>query len=114
MHVTLKQANYDYERIQYNTVVSAGMKMLNTLEAVQEGARGGGGDAARGHVDSAAHALPRRPAHHLDECGRTLGLAAEYGDLLDAAWPEVDAAALAQRRESSSYCRSTASCAAKL
>src|SRR4029078_12307774 len=29
IHLTLKQANYDYERIQYNTVVSAGMKMLN-------------------------------------------------------------------------------------
>ena len=24
LHVTLKQANYDYERVQYNTVVSAG------------------------------------------------------------------------------------------
>ena len=32
MHQTLKQATYDYERIQYNTVVSAGMKMLNALE----------------------------------------------------------------------------------
>ena len=32
IHLTLKQANYDYERIQYNTVVSAGMKMLNALE----------------------------------------------------------------------------------
>ena len=26
IHLTLKQANYDYERIQYNTVVSAGYK----------------------------------------------------------------------------------------
>src|SRR6185437_12193801 len=34
IHLALKQATYDYERIQYNTVVSAGMKMLNTLEAV--------------------------------------------------------------------------------
>ena len=28
-HVSLKQALHDYERIQYNTVVSACMKMLN-------------------------------------------------------------------------------------
>ena len=42
LHVTLKQANYDYERIQYNTVVSAGMKMLNTLDALPAGERGGG------------------------------------------------------------------------
>ncbi|HET8585327.1 MAG TPA: leucine--tRNA ligase, partial [Casimicrobiaceae bacterium] len=34
IHLSLKQADYDYERIQYNTVVSAGMKMLNTLEDV--------------------------------------------------------------------------------
>ena len=25
LHLTLKQADYDYERVQYNTVVSAGM-----------------------------------------------------------------------------------------
>ena len=40
LHVTLKQANYDYDRIQYNTVVSAGMKMLNTLEALPMDKRG--------------------------------------------------------------------------
>jgi leucyl-tRNA synthetase len=32
IHLALRQADYDYERVQYNTVVSAGMKMLNTLE----------------------------------------------------------------------------------
>ena len=40
IHLTLKQASYDYERIQYNTVVSAGMKMLNALEAVPADAAG--------------------------------------------------------------------------
>src|SRR5690606_1736145 len=32
VHAVLKQADYDYQRMQYNTVVSAGMKLLNTLE----------------------------------------------------------------------------------
>ncbi|MBP0645388.1 hypothetical protein J8J17_26710, partial [Mycobacterium tuberculosis] len=32
LYTVLKQANYDYERLQYNTVVSATMKMLNALE----------------------------------------------------------------------------------
>ena len=32
IHATLKQASYDFSRLQYNTVVSACMKMLNTLE----------------------------------------------------------------------------------
>ena len=48
---TLKQANYDYERIQYNTVVSAGMKMLNALEAVPADAAGRAGTHARRTVD---------------------------------------------------------------
>src|SRR6185437_6034662 len=34
IHLTLKQADYDYQRVQYNTVVSAGMKMLNALEGI--------------------------------------------------------------------------------
>jgi leucyl-tRNA synthetase len=28
----LKQVDYDYQRMQYNTVVSGAMKMLNALE----------------------------------------------------------------------------------
>jgi len=33
IHLTLQQATLDIEKIQYNTVVSAAMKMLNTLES---------------------------------------------------------------------------------
>src|SRR5699024_4012053 len=33
VHGLLNQADYDYQRIHYNTVVSSCMKMLNTLEA---------------------------------------------------------------------------------
>jgi leucyl-tRNA synthetase len=33
MHSILKQVDYDYQRMQYNTVVSGAMKMLNALEA---------------------------------------------------------------------------------
>ncbi len=40
IHLALKQASYDYERIQYNTVVSAGMKMLNAIESVPADAAG--------------------------------------------------------------------------
>jgi leucyl-tRNA synthetase len=35
VHTILKQANFDYQRRQYNTVVSAAMKMLNTLEPIK-------------------------------------------------------------------------------
>src|SRR6266446_7484503 len=37
IHLSLKQASYDYERMQYNTVVSACMKMLNLLEGFSGG-----------------------------------------------------------------------------
>src|SRR3546814_67912 len=33
IHALLKLADYDYQRIQYNTVVSTCMKMLNALES---------------------------------------------------------------------------------
>jgi outer membrane lipopolysaccharide assembly protein LptE/RlpB len=33
MHTVLKQVDYDYQRMQYNTVVSGAMKMINALEA---------------------------------------------------------------------------------
>src|SRR5690606_38133352 len=33
IHGLLKLAGYDYQRIQYNTVVSTCMKMLNALES---------------------------------------------------------------------------------
>ena len=41
VHAVLKQVSYDYERMQYNTVVSGAMKLLNALEAQA----GGGSDA---------------------------------------------------------------------
>jgi leucyl-tRNA synthetase len=36
LHVAVKQANQDYERMQYNTVISAAMKMLNILEKLPD------------------------------------------------------------------------------
>ena len=35
IHAMLRQADYDYQRQQYNTVVSAAMKMLNALEGAK-------------------------------------------------------------------------------
>jgi leucyl-tRNA synthetase len=40
MHTVLKQVDYDYQRMQYNTVVSGAMKMLNALEDFKAGRRG--------------------------------------------------------------------------
>ncbi len=95
IHLALKQANYDYERIQYNTVVSAGMKMLNALEALPAEAAGRAALLREGLsilIRTLYPVVPHSGCALWDE----LGFAAELGPLLDAPWPQVDPAALAQ------------------
>jgi leucyl-tRNA synthetase len=100
IHLALKQASYDYERMQYNTVVSACMKMLNLLE----GGVGGLGVTSVNAVDQAtSEALsillrvlyPVAP-HITHALWKGLGYAARHGDLLGTPWPVVDEAALEQ------------------
>ena len=100
IHMTLKQASFDMERKQFNTVSSAAMKMLNSL---QEGVLG---------VDSAAQAVATADAfqralhetmsillrilnpitpHISHNLWRELGYS---GDILTAPWPTVDESAL--------------------
>jgi len=94
IHTLLKQADYDYQRIHYNTVVSTCMKMLNTLESAtlpQSPV------AARALADATSILLrvlyPVVP-HITWQLWRDLGYAERVGDLLDAPWPVVDEAAL--------------------
>src|SRR3712207_6247522 len=48
VHTILKQVDYDYVRMQYNTVVSGAMKILNALEDFKGGGEGGGAALAEG------------------------------------------------------------------
>ncbi len=95
IHLTLKQANYDYERIQYNTVVSAGYKMLNALESVPADARGAAALYREGLAILLRVLYPVVP-HTTWTLWNDLGYRESHGDLLDAPWPQVDLAALAQ------------------
>jgi leucyl-tRNA synthetase len=95
LHLTLRQANYDYERIQYNTVVSAAMKMLNTLEGLPV-AVAGAAELAREGLSLLLRVLYPVTPHVGWTLWRELGYADHYGDLVDAPWPEVDEAALVQ------------------
>jgi len=95
LHLTLKQANYDYERIQYNTVVSAAMKMLNTLEALPVDAAGAKRVIREGLSILLRAIYPVVP-HVTWVLWNDTGFARELGDLLDAPWPEVDPTALVQ------------------
>ncbi|MBA4342628.1 MAG: leucine--tRNA ligase [Methylibium sp.] len=93
VHLVLKQVSYDYERMQYNTVVSGGMKLLNALE----GFKAAGQDAAvREGFSVLLRVLYPACPHIAHTLWTDLGFAAELGDLLDAPWPTVDEAALVQ------------------
>jgi leucyl-tRNA synthetase len=96
VHKVLQQADYDLKRIQYNTVVSACMKMLNTLESakVEDGAAG---DAVVAEGLSIFLRLLNPVAPHITHAlWKDLGYVATMGDILNAQWPQVDAAALEQ------------------
>jgi leucyl-tRNA synthetase len=96
VHKILQQADYDLKRIQYNTVVSACMKMLNTLESAKL-AEGGAGDAVIAEGLSIFLRMLNPVAPHITHAlWQELGYAKAYGDILDVQWPEVDAAALEQ------------------
>ncbi|MCP5159848.1 MAG: leucine--tRNA ligase [Gammaproteobacteria bacterium] len=94
VHEALHQALYDFSRHQFNTVVSGGMKILNAL--------------SRSEMEAASAAAVRREGlgillrllspivpHITHVLWRELG----YGDdVLHAAWPAPDEAALARSR----------------
>jgi leucyl-tRNA synthetase len=94
IHALLKQADYDYQRIQYNTVVSACMKMLN---AIDDAKLGDASFAQAVHAETMSILLrvlyPVVP-HITWQLWAELGYAEPYGDLLDAPWPTVDESAL--------------------
>ena len=96
VHTVLKQVDYDYQRMQYNTVVSGAMKMLNALEGFK------GLDSAEGQIAAIESfgillrvLYPATP-HLTHVLWQELGYAKKQGDLLDAAWPQVDPKALKQ------------------
>jgi leucyl-tRNA synthetase len=94
MYSAFKQANYDYERMQYNTVVSAAMKMLNTLEAAKL-TDSYDDRAVLTECTSLLVAVLYPACPHLGSAlWNELGYAAAMGDILDAPWPKIDEAAL--------------------
>ena len=96
IHTLLKQVDYDYQRMQYNTVVSGAMKMLNALEDFK-GAGSAADHAAVGDGFSILLRCLYPVAPHIAQVLWTsLGHDAAQGELLDAAWPEVDPVALQQ------------------
>ncbi|MEQ1526480.1 MAG: leucine--tRNA ligase [Gallionella sp.] len=92
IHLNLKQANYDYQRSQFNTVVSSAMKILNSIEKLPIFSR-----MEFDIVIQGASILIRLLSPIAPHIAQTLWKELGYGeDILSAPWPEVDDAALEQ------------------
>ncbi len=96
IHTVLKQVDYDYQRMQYNTVVSGAMKMLNALEDFKAADCEGAPVALIEGFGILLRCLYPATPHITHQLWSELGYAAHLGDLLDAPWPQVDAGALVQ------------------
>ena len=96
VHKVLRQVTADYERMQYNTVVSGAMKLLNALEGYKHDDSAGSAAALREGFSVLLRALYPACPHIAHALWQSLGYAQQHGDLLDAPWPQVDEAALQQ------------------
>jgi leucyl-tRNA synthetase len=96
VHNVLRQVSYDYERMQYNTVVSGAMKLLNALEGFKADASAGDAAVLREGFSVLLRGLYPACPHITHNLWAALGYSAKLGDLLDAPWPQVDEAALMQ------------------
>jgi leucyl-tRNA synthetase len=94
VHSLLKQADFDYERMQYNTVVSAVMKMLNALADADHAAAPLDGALLRESLGVLLRVLYPIAPHIAHALWGELGFAAGLGELLDAPWPKPDPGAL--------------------
>lgn len=101
IHSVLQQIDFDYGRMQYNTVASGAMKLLNALEGFKPedmpaADRPAAWAAAREGASIMLRTLYPLCPHICCALWHELGLDKVQGGLLDAPWPQVDAAALVQ------------------
>jgi leucyl-tRNA synthetase len=89
IHSLLKQANYDMQRHQFNTVASFGMKILNVLEGLP--------DATSATAEEGLSILLRLLSPITPHLSHHLWRELKFGeDVMSAPWPDPDPAALEQ------------------
>lgn len=104
LHVLLKQAVYDFERNQFNTVIAACMKILNLLPTIpatvlvhEEKQYAGTMNVNFRITHEGLSILLRLLSPIAPHISQTLWKELNYGDdILFAPWPQVDEAALVQ------------------
>ena len=93
MHEALRQALFDFGRHQFNTVVSGGMKIMNALARIEVDKPGATDAVRREGLSILLRLVSPIVPHIAHRLWRELG----YGDdVMNAAWPEPDEAALAR------------------
>jgi len=96
VYVVLKQISFDYERMQYNTVASGTMKLLNALEGHKGTSPQDQAVLREGYGVLLRTLYPACP-HLTHVLWEQLGYASrDGGELLDAPWPAVLEEALVQ------------------
>jgi leucyl-tRNA synthetase len=96
MHLNLRQVSHDFERLQYNTVVSGAMKMLNAIDDAKLADTPADAAVLKEAMSLIVRTLYPAAPHITHALWTQLGFAAAHGDLIDAPWPAVDEAALVQ------------------
>jgi leucyl-tRNA synthetase len=96
MHLLLRQTSHDYERMQYNTVVSGAMKMLNAIEDAKLTQTPADHAVLKEAIDILLRTLFPVAPHICHGLWTELGFAKVHGDIARAPWPQVDQAALVQ------------------
>ena len=96
VHLLLKQIHHDYDRLQYNTVASGAMKLLNALEEFANDGSAASNAALREGLSVLLRTLYPVCPHIAHGLWNQLGFATNVGDLIDAPWPQIDEAALVQ------------------
>lgn len=90
IHAVLDQANRDFAKYQFNTVVAAGMKMVNALTSLDKSLAGAESVVAEG-ADILLRMLSPIVPHVTHQLWTSLE---REGDILDAEWPVADPQAL--------------------
>jgi leucyl-tRNA synthetase len=96
MHLLLRIVSADYERMQYNTVISGAMKMLNAIEDGKLEATPADAAVLKEAFSLLLRTLYPAAPHVTWALWGDMGFATAHGDLTRAPWPEVDEDALVQ------------------
>lgn len=95
IYTALKQAEFDLDRMQYNTVVSAAMKMFNSLDTLKDNTSEGTRAVINEGMSILLRTLYPIVPHITAQLFEDLGYDQRFStSIVDAPWPKIDAQAM--------------------